>query len=205
MPNTKAGLQKLIKDFDLVLDSITDGFFLLDKEFRFLYVNKAFERICKLERADVLGANYWECFPQAKTQKFYTEYIHALKNEETTHFEEYATSLDKWVMVSVYPYADGLGVYFTDITEQRKQAHVIEEQNKQLRDIAWMLSHNIRKPVASILGLAQLLDKHDLQKPENLEVIQGVVEAIEELDHIIKEIDTKTVGVSIDLKGDDKE
>ncbi len=186
------GLQKNLEHIEHILDSITDGFFTLDKDFNIKYVNKAFLRLCQLENKDVIGMNYWEVFPKATSQKFFTEYSKALKNETSVHFEEYANSLDKWVMVAAYPLEGGLSVYFSDITDLKKNMELVESQNEQLKNIAWMLSHKIRRPVASVLGLSQLINKKEPNNPDNVKVIEGVVEALEELDDIIKDIDKQT-------------
>lgn len=199
MPTNQPG----IPDVETVLNNITDGFFILDKDFNFTYVNKAFEKLCHVNKDECIGTNYWKQFPKSVDQKFYTQYNYALEHNTSVSFEEYANSLDKWVVVNVYPVNNGLMVYFTDITERHKHEELIESQNKQLRTIAWMLSHKIRRPVASILGLAQLLDKDNLPNPENIKVIQGVIDAMEELDNIIKEIDDQTTEVKLD-PGTDK-
>ncbi len=92
--------------------------------------------------------------------------------------------------VNAYPSERGLTVYFTDITEERKQAIQIEEKNKNLREIAWMLSHEFRKPVATILGLVQLFDP--AADGETKKLVKGINQAAEELDKIIKDADSKT-------------
>lgn len=183
-------MKNIEKNFEIILDSISDGFFTLDRNFNFTYVNKAFERICHISRNECLGKNYWDIFPKATTYRFYTEYNRVLKENISVHFEEYATSLDKWVSVNAYPTENGLTVYFTDITEERRQALQIEQQNKRLRDIAWMLSHKFRKPVATILGLAQLFRSGT--DAENDRIVKGINEAAQELDAIIKDADAQT-------------
>ncbi|GAB3921644.1 PAS domain S-box protein [Mucilaginibacter myungsuensis] len=63
----------------------------------------------------------------------------------------------------------GVNCFLRDITEAQKYLHKIEEQNERLRQIAWIQSHRVRAPVASILGLAQLCKLEDSQ---NAEIIQ---------------------------------
>ncbi len=183
-------MKNIEKQLENILNSISDGFFTLDRDLNFIYINRAFEQICHISKEDCIGKNYWDIFPKASTYKFYTEYNKALKQQVSVHFEEYATSLDKWVSVNAYPTENGLTVYFTDITEERKQAKLIEQQNKSLREIAWVLSHQFRKPVATILGLVQLF-KPGID-PETRKLVKGISEAATELDNIIKDADSKT-------------
>lgn len=79
-----------------------------------------------------------------------------------------------------------------DVTEQRLYIHKIQTQNERLRDIAWIQSHKVRAPVASILGLVQLFNSDQPDDPVNKEVLDGVTEAANTLDGVIKEINSKT-------------
>ena len=79
-----------------------------------------------------------------------------------------------------------------DATEQRLYIQKIQAQNQTLKDIAWIQSHKVRAPVASILGLIQLFNKDNLTDPTNVEVLDGITEAANTLDDVIKEINAKT-------------
>lgn len=186
-----AGIIQSTDDVDILLNNITDGLFVLDKNFNFLYINKAFIDICKLTKKDCYGNNYWDIFPKAKELKFYTEYQKALSENVSVRFEEYATTLDKYVTVSVNPYSQGLIVIFTDTTDLKKQVAIVQERNKQLHDIAQMLSHELRKPVATVLGLYNLLDREDVNSSENREILENIIKGLGQLDTIIKQADAK--------------
>lgn len=147
---TESALQEKVDETDNILDSITDGFFILDKEWRFKYVNKAFERICSVKREEIIGQNYWERFPKSVSLKWYTEYHRAMRDQVSVHFEEYASSLDRWVSVSAYPKPGSLTVYFTDVTEEHKLLEKIayDERNLQAlinttQDLIWSIDKNL--------------------------------------------------------------
>lgn len=78
-----------------------------------------------------------------------------------------------------------------DVTDQLKSQHKIEEQNERLRKIAWMQSHEIRKPLANIIGLLHLYDisKMDAQLTQ---VMQYLKVSANELDDLIKRIIQRT-------------
>lgn len=84
-----------------------------------------------------------------------------------------------------------------DVTEQRLYIQKIQMQNQRLKDIAWIQSHKVRAPVASILGLVQLFNTGEPHDPINAEVLQGLTEAANNLDEVIKEITAKTENLSI--------
>lgn len=62
----------------------------------------------------------------------------------------------------------------------------LEEQNKQLKEYAFITSHNLRRPLANILGLVQLFDKNKSVDPDNKFAIEKITEMAEELDHLIR-------------------
>lgn len=69
-----------------------------------------------------------------------------------------------------------------DISDRLVAEQRILAQNKKLKEIAHLQSHDVRRPVASIMGLVNLFDKAN---PEN--ELNGLV--IEKLDVVCKELD----------------
>lgn len=80
----------------------------------------------------------------------------------------------------------------TDVHEIRQKAATIETQNRQLREIAKITSHEIRGPLASLLGLLHLYDKTDPQNPLNAQVLDYLDEAAHNLDVVIHRIVRRT-------------
>jgi len=79
----------------------------------------------------------------------------------------------------------GVNCFLRDITERQEHLQKIEDQNKRLREIAWIQSHLVRAPLARILGLAQLCKLDD---SPNAEIIPMLKKSAEELDEIILNI-----------------
>lgn len=69
---------------------------------------------------------------------------------------------------------------------------IISRQNDQLKKIAWLQSHKVRGQVATILGLAELIDFENPSEFSSMEAIKGIKSATEELDKVIREIDSLT-------------
>lgn len=87
-----------------------------------------------------------------------------------------------------------------DVTERLAYLQAVEEQNKQLREIAWFQSHIVRAPLARIMGLVDLLTAE--QTESNLQEILPMLEkSAEELDYIIHDIVDKTKTINRNLQG----
>ena len=96
-----------------VLESITDGFFILDRELRFAYVNPQAALMMERTREDLVGEKLWE------DATFYPEYRRAMAEGRTVEFEAYYPPLKRWYGVRAYPSQSGLSVYFQDVTERK--------------------------------------------------------------------------------------
>ncbi len=79
-----------------------------------------------------------------------------------------------------------------DVSEARELSELLKKQNKQLKDIAWMQSHEVRSEVATILGLIELLTGNNLSASEQNEILQGIKTTGLKLDSTIKKIDAQT-------------
>ncbi|MFO7525063.1 MAG: hypothetical protein R6W68_06380 [Ignavibacteriaceae bacterium] len=66
------------------------------------------------------------------------------------------------------------------------KSKILQQQNKQLREVAFITSHNLRRPVANILGLIQLIDIEKNINEENKSTLVKISEQAEELDHLIR-------------------
>jgi K+-sensing histidine kinase KdpD len=78
-----------------------------------------------------------------------------------------------------------------DITNKIEQQQTISNQNESLRAIAQIQSHELRRPVASILGLMDFLKSQNYKFTE--ETIEMMETAVNELDDRIHEIVAQTV------------
>ena len=76
----------------------------------------------------------------------------------------------------------------TDISERVKHLKAIEEQNVNLREIAWTQSHVVRAPLARLMGLINLLNDDPSEKTHSSEILTFLMASAHELDDIIKEI-----------------
>ncbi|MEH2391809.1 MAG: GAF domain-containing protein [Nostoc sp.] len=114
-----------------LLESITDGFFALDKKWRFTYINGQAERLLQKTQCEFLGKNIWEVFPEIIGTIFDREYHRAILEQVSVEFEAFYPPQKCWLQVHAYPAKDGLSVYFQDITERRKTAKALQESEER--------------------------------------------------------------------------
>jgi PAS domain S-box-containing protein len=84
-----------------------------------------------------------------------------------------------------------------DITDDVAVQEKIKMQNKVLREIAFIQSHEVRKPLANILGVIEILKTSGAIN--ELEIFDHLVESANELDQQIRTIVNKTNSIDDDV------
>ncbi|MGV3662022.1 MAG: PAS domain-containing protein, partial [Prosthecobacter sp.] len=118
------------------MESITDAFLTLDRDWCFTYANAEAERLLSRTREEMCGQNLWQMFPSAVGTQFEQEYRRAMAQQVTVGFEDYSPLLAKWLEVRAYPSEEGLAVYLRDITERKRQ----EQHLSMLSDLGQRLN-----------------------------------------------------------------
>ncbi|MBE9127132.1 MULTISPECIES: PAS domain S-box protein [unclassified Coleofasciculus] len=120
-----------------ILESITDGFFTLDRQWRFAYVNTQAEKILGLSPDTLLGQSVWEKFPQVKGTIFENNIYHAVNTQAPVVFEFYGIiNLEQWFEVHINPLSDGLAVYFHDVSERKEAEDALRLSENRYRTLA---------------------------------------------------------------------
>lgn len=72
-----------------------------------------------------------------------------------------------------------------------KHINAIEEQNKKLREIAWIQSHVVRAPLARMMGLIDLFNNHENSEMDAHTILDFIVTSAKELDKVVQDITDK--------------
>ncbi|OYU54531.1 MAG: hypothetical protein CFE25_14595 [Chitinophagaceae bacterium BSSC1] len=75
-----------------------------------------------------------------------------------------------------------------DISQITNTIRELQQQNKQLKEIAWSQSHLVRAPLSRLLGLTQIFKKGILNKEEEKEFLNHIHQTALELDKVITNI-----------------
>lgn len=140
-------------ELENMLDSITDGFYALNKNWEVTFINKAAEQALSCTREEVMGKNLWDFFPRSREGRFYAEYERAMTERVSVYFEELYSPLGVWGSMNVYPTKTGIAVYFVDITEQKKIQEKIYNDAQNLRAII----NNTRDLIWSVDRQSQII------------------------------------------------
>ena len=134
-----------------ILESISDAFIFLDKEWRYVYINPEAERQTRKKREELIGKVIWEVFPDIVDSIFYREYHRAVTEQVAVAFEEFYAPYNAWFEVHAYPSKNGLSIYYQNITQRKQlesnlklQAEQLAEANRMKDEFLAIVSHELR-------------------------------------------------------------
>src|SRR5688572_10102209 len=153
-----------------ILESITDAFYALDFEGRFIYLNQKAEAFFKQPRGALIGKPIWRVCPDAVGLGFYNEYNKALFPTMSVRVEEYYPPLDAWFEVFGYPSAEGVSIYFRNITQRKRAAE--DEKLRALGQLAGGVAHDLNQYLGLVVGHGELA-LHELhERDPDLEALR---------------------------------
>jgi PAS domain S-box-containing protein len=116
-----------------VLERITDGVYVLDRDWRFTYVNPMAEQILGRTREKLLGKTIWDELDHAVVTPVYSAYRRAMTEGITTSVEFYDLSLGIWFEARAYPSAGGLSIFFRDVTASKELERRLRASESKFR------------------------------------------------------------------------
>lgn len=127
----EAELQKTNQQLRNILESLTSGFFSLNETAEFTYINPQAEPLLQHSRAELLGHNLWQFFPELRGSSFFPYYQEAITDQVTVKFEDYYPRLNRWLEIHICPFQTGVAVYLADISERKRtEAALIETKER---------------------------------------------------------------------------
>jgi PAS domain S-box-containing protein len=117
-----------------ILESVTDGFVAVDREWRFTYVNREAAKTIGRSKKSLLGKVLWQEFPEFAPTNLADRYRQAMRSDQATEAVEYYPPCDRWYSVRLYPSPHGLSIYFRNMTEVFQHVYERTQVEADLRE-----------------------------------------------------------------------
>jgi len=146
------------------LERISDGFFSLDDQWCFTYVNPSAANIFNTAWYKLRGECIWNVMPDVASF-FQVHLRRAMQEQNRVWSEEFYEPLGRWLALYIYPSPEGVSVYIQDVSEYKwlKQEH--QRMEKQVQQAQKMdaigqltagIAHDFNNILASINGYTDL-------------------------------------------------
>jgi PAS domain S-box-containing protein len=120
---------------DEILESIKESFYVLDHDYKYIYINETAANYLNMEPKDFIGKTFWDMFPKNIGTPLEKNFKAAMINREIRQFEMQSLYSDIYVILTVYPTHEGISVLAKDITESKKAGKKLAEQAFMLANI----------------------------------------------------------------------
>ncbi len=157
----RAALLESARTMKNILENTTDGFFAVDYDWKFTYLNPEAEILLGRTRDDLLGEKIWETFPALVGSDFEVNFRKVVAEQISLEFEASDPTGQTWFEMHAYPSGGGASVFFRDITERKRieDERLTTSKLESLGTLADGIAHdlnNILTVISGNIGLAQI-------------------------------------------------
>lgn len=168
----------------------------VDRDYKIIYANRSFHdrmlHIMNSYNGDASSIYYSKLLKAWHT--YYEEAIERGQCKVVTEVVMYGRKFTEEISFDpLYKNGNIVGVqcFARDITAYSEYINIIEEKNERLKEIEWIQSHQVRNHVATLLGLAQLIEIDDVHDTLYKDILMGIKTTALLLDVAIHQVSDK--------------
>lgn len=203
----KKEYEEEILKLSMVAKKTDNAVLINDREGRVEWVNESFTALTGYTLDEMKGRRPWELLHGPDTDaELIAQIKSTLANKQSFIGEQlnyHKNGRPYWIMLYITPVLNEQGdivshvVIHADITERKRFIEQLEHRNRHLTEIAFISSHELRRPVVSLMGLLQLLDVENPASMANKEILSYFDQLVKELDRMIHVIAGKCNEVNV--------
>lgn len=144
-----------------IFDSMPEGFGMLDRDWRVIYMNPEGLRLGQRCAAEALGHDHWEVWPEVRGTALEAAYRRVARSgmpETLEQLVSFDPERSLWLELRVQRTRAGeLVILFHDITERKALDQAMQDVSRHKDEFLATLAHELRNPLAPICASADLL------------------------------------------------
>lgn len=181
------------------LNHMMEGVQIIDFNWRYLYLNDEAVKQSNYTANEMVGNTMMEMYPGFEKTPLFTILEHCMKERTSTHLDNefiYPDQTSRWYELSIQPVPEGLFILSTDITKRKQAEQKLHDHNTELKKtnaeldrFVYSVSHDLRAPLTSLLGLIEITDKDLSPTPKNQKDRLAMMrKSVNKLDSFISDI-----------------
>ena len=190
-------------NFEALINNTSDLMWSVGKNYQLITFNQPMYEAVKFATGKELAKDFnilSAAFSTQQSNRFKTFYDLAFTGKTFTEIEHYNFFDDSWAEISYHPIFNGeeiigIACYSRDITlrklaelERIQITNDLTQRNKALEQFTYIVSHNLRSPVANITGIAQSICFMALDVEKEKRLKSHLLTSVNKLDEVIKDI-----------------
>jgi PAS domain S-box-containing protein len=175
-----------------VLDTIAEGFLLIDGKGCIAQINAEGQRIGHVRADDVVGRHAWEVWPTLRDSKL-AELFRQVRASGRPGAIEYRRRRDdvqpSWIEVRALPALHGgTAVFCRDIDERKRAEEQLQLADRRKNEFLAVLAHELRNPLAPIATAAEMLARPGLQSSQLQRTSELLSRQVRQMTRLVDEL-----------------
>ncbi|OFY83938.1 MAG: hypothetical protein A3K10_03585 [Bacteroidetes bacterium RIFCSPLOWO2_12_FULL_31_6] len=198
--------------WDDIVKTMNEGILIVDLDEKIKYANDAFCNLVGYDFSEMKEKNATELFVKDNDGRTRMKpIVEARKNNISNHYEICLTTKSgekKWLLVGGSPYYDkegkiigSIGIH-SDITKRKEMEENLIASNNELEIFIYKASHDLRGPLASIMGLVNV-SNYEIKDELSRRYMDMIGSSTQKLDHTLLEL-VKTMKIKDTERFDDQ-
>jgi two-component system, LuxR family, sensor kinase FixL len=145
-----------------LLQLISEGFILVDHEFRVVEMNSEAERIDQRSASEIVGHSLWQCWPDLDSSVLGQLWRQSLRDQKPVsleHFYTWPSGRQAWIEMRAFPANGGLAIFFRDVSDRKKAQDELQRAQGELIHasrlsamgaMAATLAHELSQPLTAV-------------------------------------------------------
>lgn len=188
-----------------IVETAQEGIWMIDEENKTTFVNDKICEILEYSKEEMAGKDIY-FFMDGEGRKTGAELMQKKRNGYSDQHEfKYISKTGKeiWTSVSSNPLFNETGIYkgslamIADITSSKlaeiERVKLVDDlilRNEALEQFAYIISHNLRAPVANIIGASDALNDDALSIGDKETLNRGIIESVKRLDDVVSDLNS---------------
>jgi len=204
----RTSLEHFDQELRVLIEGMSDGVAFIGRDWRLRYVNRKGAELVGKRPGEVGGMKLGEIFPGGKGETFKRAHHKAMKERIAVEVEDRYEPMGRTFVHRVYPTADGIAIFFQDVTEWRRREDRLRFSEQRLRELGARMqvareeeAKRIAREIHDDLGQALTVLKMDLARLRTRAASDpALAEPIAQMDGVIDGAVATTRRIAADLR-----